>query len=653
MTADKLHRKQPRSDLPPTLPRGFAGDSSHGTPTQQSTPQNKRAVKSDSKTYPLLDDAEAPASLLRSAAALLPPEKQQQLDNAAAKKTRAEKSTIPAHIQRGVDSGTMGSVDSQPDQQRSLDHAYLGNSRGGQLTSPAGLQSHRYSFDREMSDDRTLVTTSLLDPHPAIIPPPGSRLAFAGADSRATTNMFRSLPSLEDTLLRRAQAPLCLYNYWQYLADIEACPEELEFWLSLADYEDLCRRFTNAQPPAPGIGISPRSNQQRSQLLSIATAGSRFTAARAEGTAGDHQNARDGTTASAIELLTTTAGRLSGAYDSLDKGTQQLDNYLASLSYQTGIAAERSKCTAHRQCCSAHCPFTAGLAAGRPTLDTPTRVAHTRGMRGFFSRMFSGESKANSVTRTRGMRGFFSRMFSGESKANSVSASLAGSVGRRDNQEVPLLNTAPSTSNERKQDPHQPPIAEEDIRHAVEQLYFQYVLPGAPSELLLSPQMRDEIASRIERDRRFDAELFAPAKRHAYEAMCHESYPRFLRERLFHNITRGTAAPRIAFGLALIFIALTFQFSLIFLDVQPKGWRWLPLAVLWPGFIYAFAGVTRLDPFMALFGRYEPSAWCFDHVHDPAIRDSHLKRASLQLAVTALIAAVITLILFLVPGHHL
>ncbi|KAI9503939.1 RGS domain-containing protein [Coemansia spiralis] len=323
------------------------------------------------------------------------------------------------------------------------------------------------------------MTLSLLDPHPIIVPPPGSRLAFAGATSRETAHTFRSLPSLEDTLLRRARAPLCLYNYWQYLLEIECRPEELEFWLSLSDYEVLYRRYANLRSPSIGP-IGDGNTQERAHIPTMGPTGKR--------------EAKD------------------------------------------------------------------------EALDTPTR---------------------------------------------------------------------------------------DDMRYAVDRLYSYYFSPGAPAQLYISSQMRDEIATRVETDGRLDSDLFAPAKRHAYEAMHNESYLRFLRERLYHNITRGTAAPRIALGLSLIFVALAFQFSLIFLDVTPKGWRWLPLAAMWPGFVYAFAGVSRLDPFMALLGRYEPKAWHFESVQDAAIRDSHLKRGSMQLIFAAAIAAIITLVLFLVPGHHL
>ncbi|KAJ2816547.1 hypothetical protein IWW50_006459, partial [Coemansia erecta] len=93
--------------------------------------------------------------------------------------------------------------------------------------------------------------------------------------------------------------------------------------------------------------------------------------------------------------------------------------------------------------------------------------------------------------------------------------------------------------------------------------------------------------------------------------------------------------------------------ALIFLDVKPKGWRWLPMAALWLGLAYAVAGVTRLDPFMAMLGRYEATAWAFGPVLDSTVRHSHLKRAAMQLIVTAGVAALITLVLFLVPGNHL
>ncbi|KAJ2511939.1 Bud site selection protein, Revert to axial protein 1 [Coemansia sp. RSA 1939] len=475
--------------------------------------------------------------------------------------------------------------------------------------------------------DQLLITTSLLDPHPIIVPPPGSRLAFPGANSREMTHTFRSLPSLEDTLLRNAREPLCLYNYWQYLVDVECRPEELEFWLSLSDYEVLYRRYANLRSPSIGPMSGENAYDGRSHVRTLGPTGKRLRYGRVESGALGSQNVNDPMAAGAKLSMVK---RKSGPVDNLDTEAQELDMYLATLSYQTALAAKTSICHTHRQCNTAHRPFTSAHAASRPTLDAPAPLRRHSGLRGFFSRIFSGEP---------GMR---------EGTAALATASRNGPAS--ETQEAPLL--ASHTGGEPKEDLVDAPT-EEEMRRAAERLYFHYFLPGAPAELYISPQMRDEIGLRVERDNRLDADLFAPAKRHVYEAMHSESYLRFLRERLYHNITRGTAAPRIALGLSLIFVALVFQFSLVFLDVKPKGWRWLPLAALWPGFAYAFAGVSRLDPFFALLGRYEATAWKLERVRDPAIHDRHLKRGTLHLIFAAAVAALISLVLFLVPGHHL
>ncbi|KAJ2556757.1 hypothetical protein EV175_001787 [Coemansia sp. RSA 1933] len=496
-------------------------------------------------------------------------------------------------------------------------------------TQGRGMNSHQV-FDRDAVGDQIMITTSLLDPHPIIIPPPGSRLAFPGATSREATHTFRSLPSLEDTLLRRAREPLCLFSYWEYLLDVEGRPAELEFWLSLSDYEVLYRRYANLRSPSIGP-VSGDNTHDGSHIRTMGPIAKRLRYGRVESGALGAQSMSEAVAGSGGKA--TLAKRKSGPIDNLDTEAQELDAYLATLSYQTAIAAKNSNCQIHVQCRSSHRPFTSAHVADRPTLDAPKLPRQRSGLSGFFSRIFSGEP----------------RVRTGGAIADSQHQQHEEAGGAH--QEVPLL-ASQTGEGDPKDDMFDTPT-EEEMRRAAERLYFHYFLSDAPAELCIGQQMREEIAMRIERDNRIDSDLFAPAKRHVYEAMHSESYLRFLRERLYHNITRGTAAPRIALGLSLIFVALVFQFSLIFLDVKPKGWRWLPLAALWPGFAYAFAGVSRLDPFMALLGRYEATAWRFERVRDPAIHDKHLKKGSMHLIYAAAVAAIITLVLFLVPGHHL
>ncbi|KAJ2120707.1 hypothetical protein IW147_004846 [Coemansia sp. RSA 720] len=425
----------------------------------------------------------------------------------------------------------------------------------------------------------TQIRTSLFDPHPIVVPPPGSRLSFAGANSPVMAHLLRALPSLDNTLQRQAQAPLCLYNYWQYLADIESGAEELEFWLAVSDYEAMHRQVA----PTEANG----RHRVESGALGVGTRG-----------------------ASARLLAQVHARHM----DTFDTETQELDAYLARVSQLTVEAAEASVCKAHAQCVRSHRPFT--TRAG-PALDAPSVRPMRTGVRGFFTRILSGDA-----VRTR-------RLAPHEEDAQGSHLE-------------PLLNT-----------PMESAPTETEMRRAAELLYFHYVLEGAPASLHIGSEMRAKVAARIERDSRFDAQLFAPAKRHAYEAMRHESHVRFQRERLFHNITRGTAALRIVLGLALVMVALAFQVSLVLLDVRPKGWRWLPMAALWMGLAYAVAGVMRLDPFMAIMGRYEATAWSFGRVVDSTVRHAHLKRAAMIMVVTAGVSALITLVLFLVPGHRL
>ncbi|KAJ2777972.1 Bud site selection protein, Revert to axial protein 1 [Coemansia javaensis] len=544
------------------------------------------------------DTTAIPAHAVSNATALLAGE-QLRADGLDAKRRAAAEQALPQYLQPGPD----------PDPAPAPESGSHGRRVERRLTrrgrSPGGGGGGGGRRSPPAQDPALVVAASLLDPHPIIVPPPGSRLAFAGAAAPHMVHKFRALPSLEDTLLRRAKEPLCLYNYWQYLADVECGSEELEFWLSLADYEALFRRHAGADSPAvqsPQLGTQLRGARIESGALGIAST-----------------RADSGAVGSPHMALSQMQ------YDEpYDPEAHELDERLAGLSWQTAKAAPGTVCRAHRQCTLAHRPFTAAHASGRPTLDTPRQPAPARGLRGFFARMFSGEPGARHVP--------------------------AGDHGAA--QKEPLLPAAPDADADADAAAVAVP-SEDDMRRAAERLYFHYFLPESPMPLRVSPWLRDEVAARIERDQRFDARVFSAAKRHAYEAMLHESHLRFLRERLFHNITRGTAAPRIVLGLALVFVALAFQLALIFLDVRPKGWRWLPMAGLWPGFVCVLAGLTRLDPFMVVCARYESTAWSFGRVRDRAVLKSHVKRAILQLIAATAVSAIISLVMFLVPGHRL
>ncbi|KAJ2863607.1 hypothetical protein FB639_005273, partial [Coemansia asiatica] len=420
------HQEQrPRPDSSPFLPPGYAvGSKYSGSPTTQGD-----RVSGSETIYNATND-----NALNNAAALFATGKQHggmgakgspsAGGTAAVSGTVSKMSSLPSHrLQQPVRSPEVG--------------------RGVQSGhSPLNAINNAYA-----NDDPLLIRTSLFDPHPIIIPPPGSRLAFAGATSREMIHKFRSLPSFDDALLRRAKSPLCLYNYWQYLSDTEACPEELEFWLSLADYEKLYRRFVQSEEATP-IPISPHgSEHERTQPQIHGPAGQRLRYGRIESGALGQQT-----------IGTASGTRKERPVDNLDKETQELDKYLASLSQETARAAKSSSCQQHRQCTQMHRPFTHAHMSGRPTLDVPARPIRRTGLVGFFSRIFSGEpTSAHS--------------------AGVAGAQWSDHHHAQENQDMPLLS--PSAS-EHKQNIDAP--TEEDMRRSAEKLYFHYILPGAPAE---------------------------------------------------------------------------------------------------------------------------------------------------------------------------
>ncbi|RKP38711.1 RGS domain-containing protein [Dimargaris cristalligena] len=54
---------------------------------------------------------------------------------------------------------------------------------------------------------------------------------------------LRSLPSLELVLSRKTCPPVCLYNFYVYLRDVELSEENLDFWLDVVAHENLCKTY--------------------------------------------------------------------------------------------------------------------------------------------------------------------------------------------------------------------------------------------------------------------------------------------------------------------------------------------------------------------------------------------------------------------------
>ncbi|KAJ1675425.1 Bud site selection protein, Revert to axial protein 1, partial [Spiromyces aspiralis] len=148
-------------------------------------------------------------------------------------------------------------------------------------------------------------------------------------------------------------------------------------------------------------------------------------------------------------------------------------------------------------------------------------------------------------------------------------------------------------------------ITRDTIRTSAENLYYRYLVDASPREISIPDSIRNPIGEALEQDDRIDPEIFHLAKRHVYHILRDESFPRFLRDCAQYNITPWSPLPRIAVGLILLFVSFVFEFSLIFLDVQPKSWRFLPLVGFIPGWSWVLSGVKRFDPWLTLASRAE------------------------------------------------
>ncbi|KAJ1918453.1 Bud site selection protein, Revert to axial protein 1 [Mycoemilia scoparia] len=196
-------------------------------------------------------------------------------------------------------------------------------------------------------------------------------------------------------------------------------------------------------------------------------------------------------------------------------------------------------------------------------------------------------------------------------------------------------------------------VTRDTIRASAENLYYRYLVDSSPREIPVPSEIRNTIGEGLEQYDRIDPEIFHLVKRQVYHTLRDESFPRFLRECAIHNITSLSPLPRFTFGLLLLFISFVFEFSLIFLNVTPKGWRFLPLAGFIPGWSWVFAGLERFDPWLTLISRSELRPLKSYSIRISYIRELHYRKAAILLSISIILSIAITIIFWAVPGHRL
>lgn len=153
-----------------------------------------------------------------------------------------------------------------------------------------------------------------------------------------------------------------------------------------------------------------------------------------------------------------------------------------------------------------------------------------------------------------------------------------------------------------------------DIQQAVtnsaHHILKRYLAPSAAKELTQLPMvLRDTIRTQVEQNHRFDPAVFIQAKDYLFELMQRQAYPKFLRAKVWGNVTLRQQLGRMVVGLVALLIALATGLSLILLGYPTWGvrcWIFLPF---WIGVFNLSVFLTGLDPLWVLlfdirYGRY-------------------------------------------------
>ncbi|KAJ1658255.1 Bud site selection protein, Revert to axial protein 1 [Dispira simplex] len=361
--------------------------------------------------------------------------------------------------------------------------------------------------------------------------------------------ILRSLPSLELVLARKTCPPICLYNFYVYLRDVEHTEENLDFWLDVVAHENMCKSYCQ--------------NLIKTKLSSMP---------------------------------------LKNKHKPLVKWTMKdVTKELRYSTYSNSVSSELRSGT--------------GTGTGNDPLfpDPEQRMVQE------LEDPVGGAEPAAVDPGT---------------AACSHPLCVTGNVHSHFN-----YNSRNATR--------------QDLKKSAERIYYRYIVAGAESELNMPELMRLRICRMIEMEQRDDPDVFMEAKNYICNLMSHDTYPRFLYARAFENMGYTQTMLRLVVGLLSLMLGFTVELCLIFLDRQPKGYRWFGLIPIWFGFVNLFVNQEKLCPVFTLFGISERGFCQFNRVRDPQINRLHIKRALKIGLVSLTIAILVTLIFYLVPGHRL
>ncbi|KAG0176263.1 Bud site selection protein, Revert to axial protein 1 [Apophysomyces sp. BC1021] len=168
----------------------------------------------------------------------------------------------------------------------------------------------------------------------------------------------------------------------------------------------------------------------------------------------------------------------------------------------------------------------------------------------------------------------------------------------------------------------------QDLIDSAQRILLRYIVPSAQKELMqLPPELKDTIRRELEAQRN-DPLVFADAKEYVFEYMQRQAYPKFLRLKVWGNVTLWQQMGRLVLGLAL-----------------------LPI---WIGVFNVFVFLSGLDPIWVLaFNVSETVTFHFNKIAQPRVKQILWSRSIWLLLTSLIVAVVITIIFCAVPARRL
>ncbi|KAI7894590.1 uncharacterized protein EV154DRAFT_438043 [Mucor mucedo] len=191
-----------------------------------------------------------------------------------------------------------------------------------------------------------------------------------------------------------------------------------------------------------------------------------------------------------------------------------------------------------------------------------------------------------------------------------------------------------------------------DLVQNATRIYRTYCSPlmDAAQTIHLPDDHRRALEELIEINERPEPIVFDSARAHVFEILNVFYYPLFVDSVLYKNISIGFSRLLLAFGIIILTLALSIEFSLIFLDA---GHSWLPLIPFFFGWTMLITSLTEFAWFFGIFSICEIQLFVYSDIQDVTVKKLHRKRAWLWLAAIIVLSIVSTLIFIFIPSHRL